>query len=80
MFNILKYNFDQAYSGNRAPIPIYIHTVGLRPAGRLHPALAGWRSCSSQLRQRLRLPPALPVGLQTARAVPPALPAAVAGG
>ncbi|PRW59662.1 polysaccharide deacetylase [Chlorella sorokiniana] len=29
VFNILKQNFDAAYNGNRAPIPIFIHTPWL---------------------------------------------------
>ena len=26
LFNILKQNFDAAYHGNRAPLPVFIHT------------------------------------------------------
>lgn len=26
VFKILKQNFDEAYSGNRAPLPLFIHT------------------------------------------------------
>jgi hypothetical protein len=26
IYNIMKQNFDAAYGGNRAPIPIFIHT------------------------------------------------------
>ena len=35
VFDILKANFDAAYSGNRAPFPIFIHSPWLREGDRL---------------------------------------------
>lgn len=35
MFDILKANFDAAYNGNRAPLPIFIHSPWLRQGSNL---------------------------------------------
>lgn len=31
-YAVLKANFDAAYNGNRAPLPIYVHTPWFTPA------------------------------------------------
>lgn len=46
-YDILKANFDAAYTGNRAPMPVYVHSFFLRAGNNLQDVqrfLGAWRA------------------------------------
>ena len=74
MFDILKANFDEAYSGNRAPLPIFIHVYWLKAddnTEQLQKFIGAWRTQLGLLMLMLHVPAAGPRHAVTAVAARP---------